>query len=343
MVPFSQTVFQFGIVDQSRFSQPFAPGAPGADAEIMFPIQFPASVALNSIRVIVTPSDAGVGPDKTQHHAGVVGGAFNVQRDRFTITSYSPDCAAGFAGFNYVALAETPGVSNDPLPDIRIGVLQPLEQHPDVIRFASNCTPGDTRFWAQQLRKPFNDTVTPTVVLTVSDLNVHPFDFRQIDVEPECVPITGMVEVPQFNRFGVRARNFDSVGGLATFFYVALANPLPGVGGGAGTANMFVDSGHTGRLEFEPGGQHGDWNETPVGFTQPFIAPPVVLVTAHSEISGVGKTRPILAQARHVTPFGFTLSARNPNGDTSLGGGGGGGAATFDWIAFGCGPGCGGG
>jgi hypothetical protein len=252
MVPFAETDFRFGIVDQSKFSQPFAPGTIGADAAIAFPLPFPASVDPNSIRVIVTPNDVGVGPDNTQHHAGVVGGAFNVKRDGFTITSYSPDCAAGFAGFNFVAFVETPGVRNKSVPDIRIGVLEPLAQHPDVIQFASNCTPGDTQFWAQELHKPFNGTVSPTVVLTVSDLNVHPFDFRQSDVEPECVPITGIVEVPQFAGFGVRARNFDSVGGLATFFYVALANPLPAVGGGAGTGNMFVDSGHTRRFDFDP-------------------------------------------------------------------------------------------
>ena len=67
---------------------------------------------------------------------------------------------------------------------------------------------------------------------------------------------------------------------------------------------MVVDSGQTAELHFFPGGQHGDWQEVTVNFTSPFIAAPVILVTALNVPKSIFP-RPVLPQARHVTPFGL--------------------------------------
>jgi hypothetical protein len=334
MVPFHQVEFRFGTVGFSAFSQ-FTPGTFAPDVPVTFASPFPSSVNPASIRVFVTPNSAGLEDDRFMHHAGVVGAVAKVTLAGFTLVSFSPDCAPGFAGFNYVALAETPS----PLkisPEIRFAVLQPLTQHPDFPLFSSNCVPGDTRFWSVAFNRPFGSTTgpPPVVALSLTNLNVHPFDLDQAGLQPECVPATGMVENPSAAGFAVRARNFDSIGGLATYFYVAIAAPA---GFGAGSSMMMVDSGQTAELHFNPGGQHGDWQEITVNFAQPFIAAPVVLVTALNVPKSI-LPRPVLPQARHVTPFGFTLTGRNALGDPISGVGG----TSFAWAAFGCGPGCGG-
>jgi hypothetical protein len=341
MVPFNQVEFRFGTADFKLLGQ-FAPGMHGQVVPVLFSPPFPTTVDPTKIRVVVTPNSDGLQADNITHHAGVVGAVFDVSRTGFLLYSFSPDCSVGWAGFNYLALAETQSPVQDS-PDIRVSVLQPLSQHPDFLLFSSNCTQGDTQFWNVKFNRPMGSptdpaTPRPVVLLTLTNLHVHPFDLDHTDLQLECVPATGIVENPSRSGFSVRARNFDALRGLATYYYVAMAPGTPAAGG-AGTSMLCVDSGLTPTpgLNFRPGGQQGDWQEVTVNFAQPFIAAPVVLVTALNAPTTVPLT--VLPQARHVTPFGFTLTGRNPTNEPefqSLQ------LTSFAWAAFGCGPGCGG-
>lgn len=232
MVPFSQVEFRFGTVPFTSFGQ-FTPGTWGPNVPVTFSTPFPGTINPSSIRIFMTPNSAGLEDDAVMHHAGVAGGVAKVTLAGFTLVSFSPDCAPGFAGFNYVALAETPSTVKNS-PDVRFAVLQPLPQHPDFPLFSSNCVQGDTQFWRVAFNRPIGAAggPPPVVVLTLTNLNVHPFDLDQTGLQPECVPAAGIVENPSAAGFAVRARNFDSVGGLATYYYLATTPAAPAGGGG---------------------------------------------------------------------------------------------------------------
>jgi hypothetical protein len=106
---------------------------------------------------------------------------------------------------------------------------------------------------------------------------------------------------------------------------------------------MWVDSGQTGRMEFQNSGTPGDWQTTVVTFHEPFSTPPIVLVTADDgpDTAANNLFDPIpLGLVRGSTRFGFTLAARNSAAESP-------GPfqtdASFHWIAFSCDVGCGGG
>ena len=94
------------------------------------------------------------------------------------------------------------------------------------------------------------------------------------------------------------------------------------------------DTGQSTKQSFAAGGYHGNWEDQAVFFHEPFLTPPVVLLTAHNPSMNEQLKLAVAGMARAVTPNGFTLTARNSDSQ--------GGEVDFFWVAFGCGLGCGG-
>ena len=130
----------------------------------------------------------------------------------------------------------------------------------------------------------------------------------------------------------LRARNQDGTAGQCAFYHVAL--------GGDRTdlldPQILVETGTTSEAHVIEPVSLGGWPYATeywhVYFARPFLTPPVVLVSAVDEGSVAGE--PTLAavqcvgQAHDVTPFGFTLVARNTTNAR--------GKIFLHWVALGC-------
>jgi hypothetical protein len=132
------------------------------------------------------------------------------------------------------------------------------------------------------------------------------------------------------NGFYILARNSD-VAGLCGFNWVALQQIIDGKmppGAPQQPANLLVDTGQFGQLAdsdliFNASGTMGDWILGEIQFTAPFAAEPVVLVTPRFMTGegfggppnfGIGSCAPV-GIVQNVTRFGFTMAARNSDGN----------------------------
>jgi H-type lectin domain len=71
----------------------------------------------------------------------------------------------------------------------------------------------------------------------------------------------------------------------------------------------------------------------PIYFDAPFLASPIVLMTAQSRaVQGPSDLRAFHGIANHVDQYGFTINVRSADFESG----------TMNWIAFGCGEACGG-
>ena len=118
-----------------------------------------------------------------------------------------------------------------------------------------------------------------------------------------------------------RARNSDVGPGLSSFYYV-------GFGPGGSTPDLVVDTGRVAPLHFGVGAYRGDWQATTVNFEDYYVAPPVVIVTPDN-YDGLLPWDSVAAvpMANDVTPYGFTLAARNADIRS--------GWVAFSWMAVG--------
>jgi hypothetical protein len=127
--------------------------------------------------------------------------------------------------------------------------------------------------------------------------------------------------------FQLIARNSDTAAGLCGFNWAAFQQfPAPLTANQAMPADLWVDTGRAPQgFEFVPGG----WASAEIQFSAPFNTVPVVLITPRVEAFAPGGSScapvPI---AQNVTPFGFTLAARNSDTNVNAS------SANFDWVAL---------
>ena len=317
-VPINEAIFQSGTIEQRFFSKDCETG----DSELFnvpFPVSFPDQTQKN-IRVIVTANDLNV--PRAAHHAAVVGIAQNVTIGGFALKVRNSDCAAGFAGVNWMAVLETPGTQQKPV-NLRMGVLQPQF-------FSSDCNSGDTRDFAASFSSSLDSL--PVVLVTANNLNVQGHNAAAVGI----VMDSGIADLAT-KGITLKTRNSDCAAGSCGFYYAALSHDAPGRG------DLIVDTGEVYEQSFLNDCNSGDTRDWDVYFHQPFLTPPIVLVTAyHSRLDTVHPAAAV-GMARNVTPFGFTLVGRNSDcfGPTGLGGQVIASSAGFYWVAIGCATGCG--
>jgi hypothetical protein len=313
-VPINQAIFQMGTVEQRFFSKDCEPG----DTET-FNISFPTPFPAQGVRVIVTANSLNV--PRGAHNAAVVGIAQQVTPAGFVLRARNSDCAdaGGFAGMNWMAVLETPDIQQKPI-NIRMGVLQPQSFSPD-------CESGDTRDFGGNFSTSINDN-QPVVLVTASNLNVQGHN----------AAVVGTVLYPQTDTTGVvlKGRNSDCASGGCGFYYVALSHKTPG------RADLIVDTGDVHPQNFFADCTEGDTRSWDVYFHQPFLTPPVVLVTANGSEANFHNAAAV-GMARNVTPYGFTLVGRNSDcfGEGGVFGPRPAIPAGFYWVAIGCAVGCG--
>jgi hypothetical protein len=118
--PFYQTIVQFGREPRQDFNAHCTP-LDWQPIDVTFGTAFPASAA---IRVFVTANDLNVSnePDNVP----VVGTVQDLTPTGFRLWGRNPNmCQRASAGFNWLAIAETPGQEHPSVTDIRLGVVQP--------------------------------------------------------------------------------------------------------------------------------------------------------------------------------------------------------------------------
>jgi hypothetical protein len=329
--PINQAVIQIGRETRRDFNTSCSP-LDWQPFDITFPMPFPTK----DVRVIVTANDFDADPDRDNNP--VVGVVEDLTPVGFRLWGRNPfECVRSFAGFNWMAVAETPGREHHPDIDLRMGVVQP--------RFFWGRCLGNPLFW----RVNFGPRRTlgaadnlPIVLATANNLNTWAttteakFDGGPVHAQDwEPLPTAATVAVVQRadpTGFFLKAWNADMHWGNCAFYHVALAHTTsPGV-------DLFVETGRVGAKQFQPRDNEGDWRLWDVPFTDPFLTPPTVLVTANDLMDdgsfvpdrGPGNAKAVAAvgTAQNVTTHGFTLKARNSDcGD---------GFAGFHWVALGC-------
>lgn len=319
----NETIFQIGTASARDFSEDCVPGDWEDFGTIKFPTPFPTPFpAGKGVRVIVTANDLEV--PRGVHNAAVVGivrhtdelGQPIPPEQGFRLWGRNSDCARGLAGFNWMAVLETPGKTQKRPIDLRMAVLQPQHFQPD-------CKPGDWKSWGVNFSTDFSDE--PITLLTASNLNVIPWH-RDDTLWYHNAAVVGIVQDSAATGFTLSARNSDCAEGDCAFYYVALSQQM------AGKEDLWVDSGEVTAQTFAPDCKSGDWGDWTITFSQPFLSAPVVLVTAN-DLRAKGGNPAVVGIARNVTPYGFLLSARNSDCAP--------GQAGFYWVAIGCARGCG--
>jgi hypothetical protein len=268
---------------------------------VSFQPQFPAP-ASGLIRVFATATCAGLSPGERGAPAVPVVGEISPRG--FTIWARNSDIVPGRAAFNWIAVAE---MAEPPLADnaALFGLLSPQY-------FMTSAQTGDWSTYGAPIPVPLQLPSSPVVVASASNANVRVH-------ATAAVPV---VDSPTLDRVSLQARNSDVGAGLASVGYVAM---LPGE---AAPDTLAIDSGRVAPLRFAPGARRGDWQTWGVTFAAHFVGPPVVIATADN-YDGNLRSYAVAAvgMADDVTPYGFTLAARNS--DVS------GGFVAFSWLAIG--------
>jgi hypothetical protein len=343
----SQSVFQFGIFlperpnpDNARFSKSCDVGD-WHTYTVDFPAAFPAQVSDLDLRVIVTANNRNRATFPGEHNVAPVAVVHDVKRSGFTLAARNSDCTSGFAAFDWMAVAETPSGSNNLPVDLRIGVVQPSWFH-------ETCKAFDTEAWRLSFgpRRRIGSTNRPPVFLVTGNnlniqgatynwANVDGRTFSQGDLPYHNSAVVGVVQDPSPTGFGLKGRNSDISSGQCAFYYLALSDLDPSLPSPA-ARSMWVDSGRVGAKGFAPSNQDRDWQGWEIYFQDPFLTPPIVLVTASDLMDDgtpvQGGNPATVGLARNVTTDGFNLDARNSDC--------GGGWSGFYWVAIGCAKGC---
>jgi hypothetical protein len=324
--PISNWLIQAGffLSGQARPSAVFQPDCVMGDTLSYAPPVAFFQPYLQAPQVILTANDLDISITPP-HSAAAVGMARQVTNTGFTPFARNSDCVFGQAGINWLAVGLLPP-QRQPLPvDLRLGARQPQHFQPD-------CVTGDTLTDLVT----FSSALTPPgglaavqVFLTATDLNVVPFVTGTGSSVYHVAATVGVVQNLTLAGFTLHARNSDCAEGSTNHYYVAVAldTVVP-------NSPFIVDAGKLGPLNFTADCTPGDTQSQAVFFSSPFSAPPIVLVTANDDhIPASTHNAAVVCTARQVTPYGFTLVGRNSDCV--------GGLASFHWVAFGCGQGCG--
>ncbi len=252
--------------------------------------------------MIVAPTDAGQGP--TQNVVPIVGVAGSISAGGCIVWARNSDFTPGLGALNWIAFSEAlTGGTNQ--PSLAAGLTQPNGY--------STCGQlGDTRLTSLSLSYAgFNSS--PTIIATATNANTRVHCAAAIPIASTSLPpATSLV-----------ARNSDCGAGDCSFYCIALGNAAS-----ISNASLIVDSGRSITLYFNASCYAGDWRAIPITFAKPFTTSPTVLVgTNNGTDSAPGNVVAAYGMAFNVTPYGFTLAARNSDIAT--------GYAAFDWVAFG--------
>ncbi len=321
LTPLKNIRMEFGQVE---FDDLFAPDCEPGDWQF---VNVPISFA-KPPHVILTASDQTI-EDSSMPFAAVVGVAQNVGSNTFRLAGRNSDCGAGIARMNWLALLET-SEEQFAIKQVRMGVLFPR-------KFMRDCKTGDWNSWEVKFSEPpFSDL--PTIFATAADRFCEVAEFYE---EGEsfsawipsnyATPAVAVARKRTVAGFSLTARNPDPREGWCNFNYLAVRESPPTAAGlpAGGLQQIWVDSGQVPTKWFKPCSDWNAWNSWHVTFDQAFLTPPTVLVTAlHPGNSGPA----VVGMASYVTPNGFLLRARNSDCVA--------GAAGFNWVAFGCLPGC---
>ncbi len=253
------------------------------------------------VRVMVSASDADV--DVSDHQVAPVPLVGEVSVRGFTAWVRNSDVSPGVSGLAWVAVAEVPD-SPPATPKLRSGLLQPQHFQVTGIR-------GDWRRWSVGFGQRVGFTAAPTVVTTPTNSNVRVHAASTVGVS--C----GVTK----DGFNLAARNADIGPGACNFFYLAAS-------GNGGNEQIQIDSGQVPARPFAITGVPGDWQVWAVSFAEPFLTPPVVLVTADNSNGTLSSyARAVQGVVFDVTTDGFVLAGRST--DMSAG------PAGFSWLAVG--------
>jgi hypothetical protein len=318
------------------------------------------------VRIIVTPNNEKVGPsDRTCTPAVCVR---KVEAKGFLISAFNTDTVGGFAGFNWMAIAEVSEKARKEFnTDVGIGVVQPQW-------FNITNAYGDWNSFGVPYSKPFASAKHgPPIALLTGNNFGHAFSAKHIVNNSNPAQRTDPAETDLANGFFLLqglsyetpgyqlpiaavpvvtdaftpnkkdgltfiARNQDDRGQCG-FYYAALA--IPDSASSSISGDIWVEGGLTpfphliGLYNTSNAIQY--WH---MYFSQPFATAPVVMVTANDlgpsiSLGGQPPLEPAhaVAQVHDVTPYGFTLVLRATQGELRTG--------MAHWVAFGCGLGCG--
>jgi hypothetical protein len=294
----AETMIQFGSEDKRDFAKRCRSG----DLEfftVHFPVSFSSGAGLPT--VIVTPSDYGLPRFNGAKIVPAVGVVQDVTRTGFRLAAWNTGTFRGPAGFNWMAVQETPGDAQKPV-DIRAGVVQPKH-------FAKQ----GYQDWTVSYRS-FREKQTS--LLTATNLYGTP---------KRNAAVVGIATDEHVSGFFLHGRNTDSDAGDCAFYYTSVATGEEG----HVPADAWVETGGTGCANRELGA----WEFEEVMFANPFLTPPVVLLTGGDNIGASPyRATPMVAVARYVTTHGFTLAMRNAGCKR--------GVAGVHWVALGCGRHC---
>ena len=279
--PLYQTIVKFGREPRQDFNTHCQP-LDWQPIDVTFPGAFPASAA---IRVFVTANDFNV--DSEPDNVPVVGTVQDVTPTGFRLWGRNPNqCQRASAGFNWLAVAETPGEEHQSASDIRLGVVQ--ARH-----LGGACSPGLPFAWptvwaVTYAGKRVIGTPDAPPVVVASACNLHgwagtldPISASVVEVDYErIVPLVGVIQRPRPDGFRLKSLNSGPFRGNGAFYHVATARR-----GEDSPPNVLVETGALGAKRFEATGNDGDWQVWEGEFATPFMTPPVVLVTVNDRFA----------------------------------------------------------
>jgi hypothetical protein len=340
VTPLDSTTIQFGETPPFPFESTgthgdWLNGDPAVTKRISFPHPFPSRLddgtpSKGKIRVIVTPTF--IGDALTASPGGgraIVPIVSFADETGFEFNARNADPQKANTSFFWIAVLEGATASQFglPLADVRFGILQ--SHHLGNTSDAGQ--PGDrdscwTRWPSILFSSPLPNR--EAVVLTAHNLHIDADRGRQHNTATVgCVGGSAHL-IGAAGGFGVQARSID-IDGQCGFYYVA-AGELPT--GASPSTTINVESGTDDDTDEDKGGapvsasgHDGDWHYFDFYFTSQFLTPPVVVGTATAG--------PVVTIAQNVTTSGFTMATRNSDIIDSF--------SRFNWVAFGCDPGCG--
>jgi hypothetical protein len=331
--PLNQVMLQFGREPRQDFNVNCEP-LDWQPIDVTFPKTFPTG----DVRVFVTPNDFKV--DFEPGNIPVVGTVQDVKPTGFRLWGRNPNqCQRASAGFNWLALTETPGREHPSETDVRLGVVQPRH-------LGGACSIGMPFDWPTvwpvrfgPKREIGTPDRPPVVLASACNLNawagtVDPASVHAVEVNYErTAALVAVVQQPQPKGFRLKALNSDPFRGNGAFYHVAVAER-----GQRQVPSLVVESGRVGAKWFEPSTVDGDWQVWEIEFDDPFMTPPVVLVTVNDLFDNgsaipdrdpaFGRAAAAVGIVQSVSTHGFTLMARNSECGKSFAG--------FNWAAFGC-------
>jgi hypothetical protein len=296
-VPINQAIIMMGAVRANIFSRDCFSGQ-WVDFRVNFPERFTSDLP----RVIITPNNLGA---QENYNPAVVGMVHDVSSSEFYISAKNSDMVDGFAGFNWMAVRETPKKRYHSPIGLMEGTLRPKHFQPDGVE-------GDWQSWNVEFGSPLERTP----VLLVSPCSQS--------VAQSLAAAVGIIRDASNKGFTLAARSSDCVFGSCNFSYLAAYD--------IGDCSFSrLDSGWLTAKKFESDCAPGDWQHWKVSFHEPFDDAPLVFLTASGSPINAETAHfpqvPAVGIAQNVTAEGFTLAAKNPECSD--------GYAGFYWVALG--------